>query len=124
MAAGPLGARAVADQLGEPQLTDPSRVQPTANQTSVTRRSPRRSSALARSIRRIIRKLEGVSPNTARTLREKWPVDMKAVRASAGTSSGIASSRSIRSQARCSQIRSPTARDHHPTAPGAAVSAP
>jgi hypothetical protein len=45
---------------------------------------------LARSIRRIIRKLEGVSPNTARTLREQWPSDMKATRASAGTSSGIA----------------------------------
>jgi hypothetical protein len=55
MAAGPVGARAVADQLGDRELNDPSKVQPTANQTSVTRRSPRRSSALARSIRRISR---------------------------------------------------------------------
>ena len=37
------------------ELNDPSDVQPTAKQTSVTVRSPRRSSALARSIRRVIR---------------------------------------------------------------------
>ena len=36
-------------------LNEPSEVQPTAMQTSVTDRSPRRSSALARSIRRVIR---------------------------------------------------------------------
>ena len=36
-------------------LNEPSDVQPTAMQTSVTDRSPRRSSALARSIRRVIR---------------------------------------------------------------------
>ena len=37
------------------ELNDPSEVQPTSKQTSVTVRSPRRSSALARSIRRVIR---------------------------------------------------------------------
>jgi hypothetical protein len=36
-------------------LNEPSDVQPTIMQTSVTDRSPRRSSALARSIRRVIR---------------------------------------------------------------------
>src|SRR5580658_8687601 len=37
------------------ELNDPRDEQPTAMQTSVTDRSPRRSSALARSIRRVIR---------------------------------------------------------------------
>lgn len=36
-------------------LNDPSEVQPTAKQTSVTDRFPCRSSAFARSIRRVIR---------------------------------------------------------------------
>jgi hypothetical protein len=36
-------------------LNEPSEVQPTAMHTSVTDRSPRRSSVLARSIRRVIR---------------------------------------------------------------------
>src|SRR5918995_4864624 len=70
------------------ELKDPSDVQPTAKQTSVTDRSPRRSSALARSIRRVIRYECGVSPYAARKLREKWPGDISATRASAGTSSG------------------------------------
>src|SRR5229473_1372746 len=37
------------------ELNEPSEEQPTAKQTSVTLKSPRRSSALARSIRRVIR---------------------------------------------------------------------
>ena len=37
------------------ELNEPSEVQPTAKQTSVTDRSPRRSRALARSIRRVMR---------------------------------------------------------------------
>jgi hypothetical protein len=56
MAAGPGGARALADQSVNRELNDPSEVQPTAKQTSVTVRSPR-SSPLARSIRRGIREL-------------------------------------------------------------------
>ena len=36
-------------------LNDPSEVQPTSMHTSVTERSPRRRSAIARSIRRVIR---------------------------------------------------------------------
>ena len=55
VAAGPVGAQALPDQLGEPRAERPREVQPTAKQTSVTVRSPRRSSALARSIRRVIR---------------------------------------------------------------------
>jgi hypothetical protein len=57
MAAGLGGARALADQSVNRELNDPSEVQPTAKQTSVTVRSPRRSSPLARSIRRGIREL-------------------------------------------------------------------
>ena len=37
------------------ELNEPSDTQPTSKQTSVTVRSPRRSSALARSIRRVMR---------------------------------------------------------------------
>jgi hypothetical protein len=37
------------------ELNDPSDVQPTSMHTSVTVRSPRRSSAMARSMRRVIR---------------------------------------------------------------------
>jgi len=55
MAAGLGGARALADQSVNRELNDPSEVQPTAKQISVTVRSPRRSSPLARSIRRVIR---------------------------------------------------------------------
>lgn len=72
------------------ELKEPSEVQPTSMQTSVTVRSPRRSSALARSIRRVMRWLYGVSPKAARKLREKWPGDISATCASAGTSSGCA----------------------------------
>ena len=46
MAAGLGGARALADQSVNRELNDPSEVQPTAKQTSVTVRSPRRSSPL------------------------------------------------------------------------------
>ena len=54
MAAGPVGAHSPTSSVNR-ELNDPSEVQPTAKQTSVTVRSPRRSSALARSIRRVIR---------------------------------------------------------------------
>jgi hypothetical protein len=43
-------------------LTVLSDAQPTANQISVTLRSPRRSSAIARSMRRVIKQLYGDSP--------------------------------------------------------------
>ena len=43
-------------------LKVPSDEQPTAKQTSVTLRSPRRSSAVARSMRRVIRYAYGDSP--------------------------------------------------------------
>jgi hypothetical protein len=43
-------------------LNVPSDEQPTAKQTSVTLTSPRRSSAIARSIRRVIKSLYGDSP--------------------------------------------------------------
>ena len=43
-------------------LNEPSEVQPTAMHTSVTDSSPRRSSAAARSTRRVMRCAYGVSP--------------------------------------------------------------
>ncbi len=43
-------------------LNEPSDVQPTSRQTSVTLRSPRRRSAIARSTRRVIRYQYGDSP--------------------------------------------------------------
>jgi len=55
MAAGPVGVLGLAGQSVNRELNDPSEVQPTAMQTSVTVRSPRRSSAFARSIRRVMR---------------------------------------------------------------------
>src|SRR5205807_7056207 len=79
------------------ELNEPSEVQPTAKHVSVTDMSPRLSRALARSILRVMRWLYGLSPNAALKLREKWPVDIAADRAMAGTSSGRSNSRSIRS---------------------------
>lgn len=79
---------------------DPRLVAPTATHTSVTDMSPRRKSAVARSIRRVMRYEYGVSPYASRKRRLKCAVDMNAVRASDSTSSGSAYSRSIRSRAR------------------------
>src|SRR3954447_23497548 len=89
------------------ELNEPSDVQPTAKHVSVTD-IPRRSSALARSMRRVIRYEYGVSPYAARNLREKCAGDISAARASAATSSGRAYSRSIRSRARrtCARLAS------------------
>ena len=55
VAAGPVELGLSPTSSVNRELNDPSEVQPTAKQTSVTVRSPRRSSALARSIRRVIR---------------------------------------------------------------------
>ena len=55
MAAGPVWLGLSPTSSVNRELNDPSDVQPTSKQTSVTVRSPRRSSALARSIRRVIR---------------------------------------------------------------------
>ncbi len=78
-------------------------MQPTAKQTSVTLRSPRRSSAFARSMRLVIRYEYGVSEYASRNRRLKCAGDISAVRASAATSSGCAYSRSIWSRARRSR---------------------
>jgi hypothetical protein len=51
----PAGAGRHPDQLGERLLKLPSDEQATAKQAKVTLRSPRRSSAIARSMRRVIR---------------------------------------------------------------------
>src|SRR5262249_38845289 len=51
-------------------------------------------------MRRVIRYEYGVSPYAARNLREKCAGDINAARAMAGTSSGSANSRSMRSRAR------------------------
>jgi hypothetical protein len=67
---------------------EPRLVQPTSKQTCVTLSSPWRRSVLARSIRRVIRYEYGVSEYASRKRRLKCAVDMSAVRASAGTSSG------------------------------------
>jgi hypothetical protein len=88
------------------ELNDPSDVHPTAKQTSVTDRSPRRNNAFARSIRRVMTYPYGVSPKAARKLREKCPADINATRARAGTSSGSAYSRSTRSRTRRSRTSS------------------
>ena len=70
-------------------LKDPSDVQPTSTQLSVTD-IPDRSNDCARSIRRVIRYAYGVSENVSRNRREKCPGDMHAASAIAGTSSGRA----------------------------------
>src|SRR5262245_54746350 len=87
-------------------LKVPSDEHPTAKQTSVTLRSPRRSNAIARSIRRVIRYPYGDSPKASLNSRLRCPADMCAPRASASTSSGCAYSRSIRSRTRRSSARS------------------
>jgi|JI10StandDraft_1071094.scaffolds.fasta_scaffold60820_5 predicted transcriptional regulator len=69
---------------------DPSEVQPTVIQTSVTDIVVLRSNDIARSIRRVINHEYGVSPNASLNERWKCPTDIKASRASAGTSSGSA----------------------------------
>ena len=71
-------------------LKVPSDEQPTAKQTSVTLRSPSRSSAIARSMRRVIRYAYGDSPYAALNCRLRWPADMCTPRASASTSRGWA----------------------------------
>ena len=71
------------------ELNEPSEVQPTATHVSVTD-NPRRRSDFARSTRRVMRYVYGVSPYAARNLREKCAGDISAVRAMAGTSSGSA----------------------------------
>src|SRR4051794_37519711 len=71
------------------ELNEPSDVQPTVKHVSVTD-IPCRRSAFARSMRRVIRYVYGVSPYTARNLREKCAGDMCAARAIAGTSRGSA----------------------------------
>src|SRR4029079_10303212 len=89
------------------ELNEPSDVQPTAKQVSVTD-MPWRRWNLARSMRRVIRYEYGVSPYAARNLREKCAGDISAARAMAGTSSGSAYSRSMRSRARrrCARLAS------------------
>src|SRR4051794_25246155 len=87
-------------------LNVPSDWQPTAKHTSVTLWSPRRSSIIARSIRRVIRYPYGDSPYARLNSRLRCPADMWAPRASASTSSGWAYSRSIRSRTRRSRTRS------------------
>src|SRR4051794_31027269 len=88
-------------------LNVPSDWQPTAKHTSVTLWSPRRSSIIARSIRRVIRYPYGDSPYARLNSRLRCPDDMCAPRASASTSSGWAYSRSIRSFTRRNRARSP-----------------
>src|SRR6185295_17292735 len=71
-------------------LKVPSDEQPTAKQTSVTLRSPRRSRAIARSMRRVMRYEYGDSPYAILNWRDRCPADMFTPRASASTSSGCA----------------------------------
>src|SRR3954466_13669887 len=71
------------------ELNEPSDVQPTATQVSVTD-IPLRRRAFARSMRRVMRYEYGVSPYAARNLREKCAGDMSAAPAMAGTSRGSA----------------------------------
>jgi hypothetical protein len=58
----PIDAGRHSDQLGEATAEGATDEQPTAKQTSVMLRSPRRSSAIARSMRRVIRQAYGDSP--------------------------------------------------------------
>src|SRR5438552_2806439 len=69
-------------------MNDPTLLSPTARRTSVTERSVWRSSAAARSSRRVKRYLCGVSPKARRNSRLKCAGERWAARASAGTSSG------------------------------------
>ncbi len=71
-------------------LKEPRLAKPTAMHTSVTVRSPSRSNALARSIRRLIRYWCGVSPNAALKPRLKYAGESDAPRARAATLSGSA----------------------------------
>src|SRR5690625_1058579 len=89
-------------------LKVPSDEQPTSKQMSVTLRSPRRSNAIARSIRRVIRYEYGDSPYACRKRRLRCPADMFTPRASASTSRGCAYSRSMRSRTRRNNTRSLT----------------
>ncbi len=66
------------------ELNEPSDTHPTAKQTSVTV-APCRSIIMARSIRRVIKYVYGVSPYTARNRREKCAGDIAARSANAGT---------------------------------------
>lgn len=70
--------------LRNDELNEPSDTHPTAKQASVTV-APHRSSIIARSIRRVIRYVYGVSPYTVRNRREKCAGDIAARSASTGT---------------------------------------
>ncbi len=68
-------------------VNDPTLRSPTVRQMSATERSVLRSSAAARSSRRVRRYWCGVSPKERRNSREKCYADSRAARAIAGTSS-------------------------------------
>ena len=69
-------------------VNEPTLLSPTLKHTSATEWSVPRSSAAARSMRRVSRYWCGVSPNARRNSRLKCAGDSRAARASVGTSSG------------------------------------
>ena len=71
-------------------VNEPTLLRPTVKQMSATPRSVCRSSAAARSSRRVSRYWCGVTPNARRNSRLKCAGDSRAARASAGTSSAWA----------------------------------
>ena len=69
-------------------VNDPTLLRPTVKQMSATERSVLRSSAAARSSRRVSRYWCGASPNARRNSRLKCAGERRAARASVPTSSG------------------------------------
>src|SRR5260370_35042756 len=69
------------------ELNEPSDVQPTAKQASVTETPPRLSRVLARSIRRVMTQLDGLSPKGPLKLGDKGRPDRAPELARPGTAS-------------------------------------
>src|SRR5258706_2715579 len=87
-------------ELNEPRLSNPTR-----KQISVMVRLAARSRSLARSIRRRVRYVLGVSPYAFVNARAKWNLDRWAACAIESRGMGWAKSRSARSRGRRSALR-------------------
>src|SRR5258707_1610577 len=97
---GDMPTRSRKRELKEPALSNPTR-----KQISVMVRLAARSRSLARSIRRRVRYVRGVSPYALVNARAKWNLDRCAACAIESRVRGWAKSRSVRSRARRSAIR-------------------
>src|SRR2546426_9209002 len=97
---GDMPTRSRKRELKEPTLSNPTR-----KQISVMVRFAARSKSLARSIRRRVRYVLGVSPYALVNARAKWNLERCAACAIESRVRGCAKSRSVRSRARRSAIR-------------------